>query len=169
MERATKPTDREKWLRRYGLTEQQYAALVASQGGVCAICKSPQGNALGRALAVDHCHGTYVIRGALCFHCNAAVGHLRDNPSLALAAAEYLQRDLDGAPWGHVPDKWRNPVKGTLPRVKPEEREEVIRLHGQGVGQRDIARQVGRSDDTVWRILRRAGLTKSAGQRDSQG
>lgn len=49
----------------YGLAPGEYAALLAYQGGTCAIpgCRA---NGKSRRLAVDHDHNTGEIRGILC-------------------------------------------------------------------------------------------------------
>lgn len=53
--------------RRYGITLEQYNALLEQQGGACAICQRvPKA---GR-LHVDHDHKTKVVRGLLCYRCN---------------------------------------------------------------------------------------------------
>ena len=57
-----------------------------AQGGVCAICREAP------AVHVDHDHATGEVRGMLCFPCNAAIGHLRDDPRVVRAAAAYLER-----------------------------------------------------------------------------
>lgn len=80
-------------MRKYGITAEQYAELLAAQGGVCAICGS---NAPGRRdhrnLPVDHCHTSNRIRGLLCHSCNRAIGLLQDSPDLLEKAAAYLKR-----------------------------------------------------------------------------
>lgn len=81
---------------RYGITAEQYDALFAAQGGVCAVCAKPPGENSAipghwkSKLAVDHCHDTGKVRGLLCNGCNAGVGHL-GTESVALAAARYLR------------------------------------------------------------------------------
>lgn len=84
-------------LRGYGLTVEQYDALVVAQGGVCAICRQP--DRLGRRLAVDHDHTCCprqqgscgeCVRGLLCFDCNTVLGKVRDDPARLRAAADYL-------------------------------------------------------------------------------
>lgn len=70
----------------YGITLEQYNALLTAQAGVCAICQSE--SPPYTSLAVDHCHVTGVIRALLCFPCNAGVGHyekMRDRASAYLA------------------------------------------------------------------------------------
>lgn len=52
-------------LRDFGITLDQFEAMLESQGGV---------NASGWALHVDHDHATGRVRGLLCLLCNAAAG-----------------------------------------------------------------------------------------------
>ncbi len=152
-----RPTARQKWLRRYGLSEDQYAEMVSAQGGLCAICKTSSGGPNGRSLAVDHCHDTGVIRGALCWNCNSAIGHLRDDPALALAAYGYLMQDRTEARWGVAPPQRHQLPKpvATLRRLTEQERQAIRDLHAAGMSYRAIAVEVGRSDDTIWRVLRK--------------
>lgn len=87
-------------LLKYGLNEDQYAALLDAQGGVCAVCR--QVCARGTELSVDHdhtcCPGTRscgkCVRGLLCRACNAGIGLLRDDPALVQSAATYLARGV---------------------------------------------------------------------------
>jgi hypothetical protein len=72
--------------RRYGISPAEYDALLAKQGGACAICrKRPKGR-----LCVDHCHVTGMIRGLLCNECNGALGYLKDDQASLVAALAYL-------------------------------------------------------------------------------
>lgn len=69
----------------------QYAELMLSQNGKCAICKCDSGiNNRGDKLAVDHCHSTGKIRGLLCHKCNTALGLLKDSKENLLEAIRYL-------------------------------------------------------------------------------
>lgn len=84
-------------LKLYGLSEQQYADMLAAQGGVCAICDQDEPSAHGRTgkqfrLSVDHCHVTGRIRGLLCQKCNRAIGLLGDDAELLRKAIEYLEQ-----------------------------------------------------------------------------
>ncbi len=71
--------------RLYGLSQADYDTLLASQGGVCAICASPD------RLEVDHdhshCEGKRAcgvcVRGILCHQCNTGLGKYNDDPSRA--------------------------------------------------------------------------------------
>jgi hypothetical protein len=84
-------TDRRQLLKKYGLTDATYAALLTSQHNQCAICASEQPRGRGR-FHVDHCHATKKVRGLLCNNCNTALGLARDNPAILFAAANYLLR-----------------------------------------------------------------------------
>lgn len=66
MTRARKPT-RAAGL---GITDADYAAMLAAQGGHCAICPSTPKT---RRLHVDHDHATGAVRGLLCHRCNRAL------------------------------------------------------------------------------------------------
>lgn len=81
--------------RLYGLTEADYVAMLAKQGGLCAICRKPQSvrrqNKTPDRLAIDHDHATGKVRGLLCHNCNHALGKMRDDPSLLRAAIAYLE------------------------------------------------------------------------------
>lgn len=83
-----------RFRQRYGITVAEYEAMHRAQGGVCAICKRPE-EATGTSghvkhLAVDHHHGTGVVRGLLCQRCNSALGSMRDDPMIVKAALEFL-------------------------------------------------------------------------------
>ena len=77
------------YLRTYGLTADQFDALLEQQGGGCAICRK-----LFERLAsmhLDHDHRTGRIRGILCLNCNQGVGKFFDDPELLERAAAYLR------------------------------------------------------------------------------
>lgn len=76
-------------MKNYGLTVAAYDALLAGQGGVCAICGRPPDER--HPLHVDHCHATGRVRGILCSNCNLALGNAGDDPARLRAMAEYLE------------------------------------------------------------------------------
>lgn len=78
-----------KW--RYGITLEDYALMLAEQGGVCAICGKEPDKA--RVLDVDHCHDTKTVRGLLCRSCNLVLGKMNDDPDLLRRAADYLEEN----------------------------------------------------------------------------
>jgi hypothetical protein len=78
--------DRER-ARRYGITLAQLREMQARQNNACAICQR-----IDCELVLDHDHVTGELRGLLCIPCNFILGLLRDDPRIARAAAEYLER-----------------------------------------------------------------------------
>lgn len=84
--------NREDHLRRaFGFSTAEYEAMLAQQGGGCAICRRPPDEA--RSLHVDHDHGSGQVRGLLCFSCNAGPGQFREDPQRLLEAVAYLVCD----------------------------------------------------------------------------
>ena len=79
---------------RYGITLQNYDAMVEEQAGVCAICKTNTngGRGLGSRLAVDHDHITGLVRGLLCSMCNQGIGMFKDDVELLHKAIAYLEK-----------------------------------------------------------------------------
>lgn len=79
----------------FGLSLEDYNAMLEAQGGVCAICKQPEThkrNGKLKALAVDHHHGTGKIRGLLCSDCNTGIGKLKDSVNILSNAIDYLHK-----------------------------------------------------------------------------
>lgn len=70
---------------------EEYEALLADQGGTCALCNSkPQDNPHGQ-LRVDHCHETGRVRGLLCHLHNTGIGMLGDTVEGLEQAIKYLK------------------------------------------------------------------------------
>lgn len=87
---ANRDKERERHLvKKYGVTFEDYAAMLESQGGVCAICGKPEPE--NKTLDVDHDHETGEVRGLLCTSCNRMLGHSGDRPEVLEAGAKYLQ------------------------------------------------------------------------------
>ena len=84
--------DQRRWTQKYkyGLSEHSFEAMLVDQGGKCPICSADLSIELG-AYAVDHNHNTKEVRGILCKPCNHGLGLLKDDPTVVLAAASYLQ------------------------------------------------------------------------------
>lgn len=78
-------------IKQYGLTHDQYDAMVSEQSGVCAICMKPERLSDG-VLRVDHDHKTGAVRALLCHACNSAIGILDENPDRMRAMAAYVER-----------------------------------------------------------------------------
>lgn len=73
--------------RRYGITQEQYDAMLNAQGGRCAVCGG------AARLCIDHEHSTGRVRGILCNNCNVALGRLGDDPGRVKSLLQYLLRD----------------------------------------------------------------------------
>ena len=75
----------------FGLTVEKYDAawtrFSEKQGGTCGVCaKRPP-------VVMDHCHASGVLRGILCRQCNLAAGYVGDDPAVAVALSQYLEKD----------------------------------------------------------------------------
>lgn len=82
----------ERWrhiAKKYGITPEQYAALLEAQGGQCAVCGTASSGR--RPFCVDHNHITGEVRGLLCTPCNQMIGHAKDDPVRLRQAAKYLE------------------------------------------------------------------------------
>jgi len=73
----------------YGITAEDYDALLVRQNGGCAICGTTKPGGRG-SFHVDHDHTTGVVRGLLCHGCNVGIGNLGDDPDRLMAAVAYL-------------------------------------------------------------------------------
>lgn len=76
--------------RKFGISIEQYEGMFRRQLGVCAICKKP--NLDGKRLAVDHHHGTGIVRGLLCDICNTTLGKIGESFDVLNAMYDYLER-----------------------------------------------------------------------------
>ena len=87
-------------LRRYGLDQDGYEALLAAQCHVCALCDEPFAD--DNVACVDHDHSCCpgapscgrCVRGLICHRCNKAIGLLEDDLDLFERAVEYLKRGV---------------------------------------------------------------------------
>lgn len=87
-------------LRNYGITADQYDAMLDEQGGTCAICPAVPKD--GQSLHVDHDHACcpgrkkscgQCVRGLLCEDCNRVLGMFRDDTTRLQSAIDYLSRE----------------------------------------------------------------------------
>jgi hypothetical protein len=78
---------------RYGISLDQYHEMLKAQNNCCAVCQTlkPGGNSK-KYFYVDHSHKTGKVRGLLCYHCNLALGMLKDNPKAIDRLVEYVAR-----------------------------------------------------------------------------
>lgn len=78
---------------KFGMSVEHYGAMLAWQNGVCAICSADTPGSKGlKRLFIDHCHASGIVRGLLCHHCNAGIGHFKDDPGVLKKAIVYLQK-----------------------------------------------------------------------------
>jgi recombination endonuclease VII len=65
---------------KYGITLEDYAAMLERQDGQCAICGTAD-----EKLVVDHNHTTGRVRSLLCHLCNALIGCAREDVAILCA------------------------------------------------------------------------------------
>lgn len=91
---------RRSWAKKkYGLTLEEYEAIIARG---CAVCGTHDGRIVGRRgnlggtiearLCLDHDHANGKVRDALCHSCNTAIGQMGDDPTRLRAAADYIEK-----------------------------------------------------------------------------
>jgi hypothetical protein len=81
--------------RKFGINKLDYAKMLHSQNGVCAICSNPETatrHGKFKALAIDHDHSTGKVRGLLCSDCNTGIGKLKEKKDIFLSAIQYLDK-----------------------------------------------------------------------------
>jgi hypothetical protein len=72
----------------FGMSLEQYNAMIDFQAGLCAICCEPMNPKADTQ--VDHCHRTGFVRGLLCSHCNLTLGRMHDAIEIFSHATDYL-------------------------------------------------------------------------------
>lgn len=86
---------RRQRLKRYGLTEQTYQAILYGTRGRCPICTIVMTEDALRPTSAVIDHKGNVTRGILCNHCNQALGLFKDSLEVLDRAILYLQRGED--------------------------------------------------------------------------
>ena len=87
--------DFERNCKKFGLSGDQYKAMVKTQSGKCAICNRPERCTRGgivKNLAIDHCHDSDRIRALLCNGCNTAIGLIDEDLEIAKSIVRYLRK-----------------------------------------------------------------------------
>lgn len=107
-----------------GITDEDYALMLAAQGGVCAICGHPPKT---RRLDTDHDHGSKEkrVRGLLCHRCNRALPSWMRSWWLR-RAADYLDGQLE------------------VGKVEREVHPSIVQMH------REAAKVTPRRKDPAW-------------------
>lgn len=84
-ERKRKAKDR-NLRNRYGVTLEQFEAILKAQGNICPICEESN-----KVFCLDHNHKTLEVRGVICLNCNLRVlGGARDQDHKIINAAKYV-------------------------------------------------------------------------------
>jgi hypothetical protein len=92
--------DRKNRLKSRGVDLEWYEKTLAAQGGVCAICGSPDSRYPTGRFSIDHDHNCCkpgrscdkCRRGLLCVLCNTWIERFEKYPKLARRALAYLNR-----------------------------------------------------------------------------
>ncbi len=77
--------------KRYGITVEDFDAMMDTQGGKCYICRADPPNSNKKRLSVDHNHETGEVRGLLCTKCNVMLGWFENNRD---AVEDYLSQKV---------------------------------------------------------------------------
>lgn len=80
---------RDRTLKRYNLTNEEYDSMLNNQNHSCAICHTHKDI---QPLCVDHDHNTGKVRELLCSDCNSALGRIKEDEIRALAMIAYIQK-----------------------------------------------------------------------------
>lgn len=73
---------------KYGINLSDFENMLLIQNYKCPLCDYNFENR--KNVYVDHCHVSLKVRGLLCYHCNIALGHLRDNKETLKNMINYL-------------------------------------------------------------------------------
>lgn len=74
----------------YGLTRDQFFAMLRAQDNLCVCCDASLRG--GKETQVDHDHATGKVRGLLCLNCNIAIGMVRESTETLLRIGVYLEK-----------------------------------------------------------------------------
>ena len=85
---------------KYGLTLEQFEAMLAEQDNRCAVCGGEFDFESHNGVCVDHNHACCsgqttcgkCVRGILCGDCNQGLGRFKDSPDIMRAAIFYVDR-----------------------------------------------------------------------------
>jgi hypothetical protein len=74
----------------YGLTPDQFDAMLTQQNNRCACCDRELET--GQKRHIDHCHDTGRVRGILCRRCNVGLGMAEHNIERLRQMIAFLER-----------------------------------------------------------------------------
>ena len=81
----------------YGISLEQYNAMLTAQNSVCAVCGEAstithKSDGRLHSLCVDHDHETGAVRALLCARCNTLLELIEQNPRRLAALEKYLEQ-----------------------------------------------------------------------------
>jgi hypothetical protein len=79
----------------YGLSKNDFDALLLNQDGKCAVCKNESPGGHGQ-WHIDHDHKTQRVRGLLCVNCNCNKVGMNDLESAKAVLAYLLKYEVEG-------------------------------------------------------------------------
>src|ERR1035437_7263853 len=77
----------------YGISMEEFASMLAAQGGVCPGCGTDAPGGQFDQWHVDHDHRSGAVRGLLCRQCNLGLGFLKDNVGTLRRLIAYLESE----------------------------------------------------------------------------
>jgi hypothetical protein len=77
-------------IRRYGISVEEFDAMLWAQGNACAICRAPFTEKRRGGPCIDHDHGTGLVRDLLCLKCNSGIAMFDESPESLRRAIDYL-------------------------------------------------------------------------------
>jgi hypothetical protein len=87
-----------RMLKEYGITLEQWEKMLEDANYSCEGCgehleeQQPHHRSGEVFLVCDHDHATGAVRGVLCYHCNNALGRVKDSPEILRNLANYLEK-----------------------------------------------------------------------------
>ena len=75
---------------RYGITVDDYNAMLEFQGNSCFICSKHIDDYDKDVFDIDHCHDKGHVRGVLCGPCNRGLGLFKEDKDALLRSIMYL-------------------------------------------------------------------------------
>lgn len=79
---------------KYKITKEEYENILKKQNNKCLGCEKEFND--NNKPYIDHCHIRGQVRGLLCFHCNTALGHTRDDIKILTNLINYIKGAING-------------------------------------------------------------------------
>jgi hypothetical protein len=79
---------------KHKITPAMYDAMLKKQHGLCALCPRMLCDLPSKAIHLDHCHKTNIVRGILCSRCNHCIHVIECYPGWGEKAEKYVKGSL---------------------------------------------------------------------------